>query len=48
MLLEDYILYTVENHNNVDELSTQSYVRVNKETNVLEGWYFIYYRTRYQ
>ena len=47
MLLEDYILYTVENHNNVDELSTQSYARVNKDTNVLEGWYFIYYRTGY-
>ena len=38
MLLEDYILYTVENHNNLDELSTQSTVRVNKETNVVQGW----------
>lgn len=37
MLLEDYILYTVENHNNVDEPSAQSSVRVTKETNVLEG-----------
>lgn len=36
MLLEDYILYTVENHNNVDEPSAQSSVRVTKETNVLE------------
>ena len=38
MLLEDYILYTVENHNNVDELSVQSSVRGAQETNVLEGW----------
>lgn len=36
MLLEDYILYTVENHNNIDELSTQSTVRVNKETSVVQ------------
>lgn len=39
MLLEDYILYTVENHNNIDEMSTQPSVRVNKETNVVQGWY---------
>ncbi|KAL9963971.1 hypothetical protein ACROYT_G027536 [Oculina patagonica] len=36
MLLEDYILYTVENHNNIDEMSPQPYVRANKETNALE------------
>ncbi|XP_068732820.1 regulatory factor X 4-like isoform X2 [Montipora capricornis] len=37
MLLEDYILYTVENHNNADEQLTQSTVCATKETNFAQG-----------
>lgn len=36
MLLEDYILYTVENHNNADEQSAQSSLRLIKERNFIE------------
>ena len=41
MLLEDYILYTVENHNNADEQSVQSSDSESKEMNFMEGWCFI-------
>lgn len=36
MLLEDYILYTVENHNNADEQLAQSSIHAIKETNFIE------------
>lgn len=36
MLLEDYILYTVENHNNADEQSVQSSDSESKEMNFME------------
>lgn len=37
MLLEDYILYTVENHNNADEQLVQSSTCTAKETSFVEG-----------
>lgn len=40
MLLEDYILYTVENQNTADEQLAQSSVRLTKEKSFMEGWYF--------
>lgn len=41
MLLEDYILYTVENHNSADEQSVQSSDGESKEMNFMEGWCLI-------
>lgn len=41
MLLEDYILYTVENHNNADEQLVQSSTCTAKETSFVEGKFLL-------
>lgn len=41
MLLEDYILYTVENHNNADEQLVQSSNCTAKETSFVEGKFLL-------